>query len=194
MPNHSPALPQIKRGTTISKPAFSTTSVRRTHRHFGRTKTFNFCDSTRSYGSQPPSWHLSDDIDSLSTLLTGLRVQDVVALESGGIAIHFVDGTHLTVRPKQEGFTVRFERAATHSTRAHEPSRRQREYLEFIVRYLARFGVSPAEQDIQKHFMVSAPSVNQMLKTLERRGFIARLRDFTGQALPRSIRVLVDLR
>jgi hypothetical protein len=31
-----------------------------------------------------------------------------------------------------------------------------------------------------------------MVRTLERRGFIARYRDFTGQAMPRSIRVLLD--
>jgi repressor LexA len=78
-------------------------------------------------------------------------------------------------------------------TREGYPSARQREYLEFLVRYLARFGHSPAEADIQRHFMVSAPSVNQMMRTLERRGFITRGRDIFGQVIPRSIRVIVDL-
>jgi len=55
------------------------------------------------------------------------------------------------------------------------------------------FGFAPAESDIQRHFHVSAPSVHQMIKTLERRGFIAPGSDFNGQALPRSIRVLIDL-
>jgi Mn-dependent DtxR family transcriptional regulator len=58
---------------------------------------------------------------------------------------------------------------------------------------MGRYGVAPAEADIQRHFMVSAPSVNQMMQNLERRGFIARERDlFTGQAVPRSIRILVE--
>jgi DNA-binding MarR family transcriptional regulator len=57
---------------------------------------------------------------------------------------------------------------------------------------MSRYGVSPAEADIQTHFFVSAPSVNNMIRTLERRGFITRSRDFFGQTEPRSIRVLWD--
>jgi DNA-binding MarR family transcriptional regulator len=57
---------------------------------------------------------------------------------------------------------------------------------------MARHGVSPAESDIQEHFMVSAPSAHAMVKTLERRGFITRDRDIFGRIVPRSIRVLVD--
>ncbi|MDX1430754.1 MAG: MarR family transcriptional regulator, partial [Rhodothermales bacterium] len=64
--------------------------------------------------------------------------------------------------------------------------------LNFIRRYMDRFGRSPAETDIQRHFLVSAPSVNQMVRTLERRGFIERDRDGFGQTVPRSIRVLWD--
>ncbi len=66
------------------------------------------------------------------------------------------------------------------------PTSRQREYLEFIKKYLLRFGISPAESDIQRHFLVSAPSVNSMMQALERYGFIIRQR-----GMPRSIR-LVD--
>lgn len=36
-------------------------------------------------------------------------------------------------------------------------------------------------------------TVALVLALLERRGFIARGHDFNGQALPRSIRVLIDL-
>jgi repressor LexA len=135
----------------------------------------------------------SDDTDSLSETLAGRRISHVAPLDTGGIAIHFTDDSHVTVTPVADGFTVEFHEATRRSAEPGQPSRRQREYLEFIIRYLARFGISPAESDIERHFMVSAPSVNQMLKTLERRGFIARSRDFSGQALPRSIRVLVDL-
>jgi Mn-dependent DtxR family transcriptional regulator len=53
-----------------------------------------------------------------------------------------------------------------------------------------RYGGAPAEMDIQRHFLVSAPSVNQMIRALERRGFIERDRHCSGQAAPRSIRVL----
>jgi repressor LexA len=134
-----------------------------------------------------------DDARSLSETLTGRCVSRVDPLEAGGIAIHFADGTYVTVVPEAAGFRIHFHKVARRATQPGQPSVRQREYLEFIVRYMARFGVSPAEGDIERHFMVSAPSVNQMLKTLERRGFIVRGRNFTGQALPRSIRVLVDL-
>jgi DNA-binding MarR family transcriptional regulator len=42
--------------------------------------------------------------------------------------------------------------------------------------------------------MVSAPSVNQMIRTLEERGFIRRsVNLFTGQTASRSIRVLIEL-
>ena len=69
---------------------------------------------------------------------------------------------------------------------ALSPTSRQREYLEFIKKYMLQFGISPAESDIQRHFLVSAPSVNSMVQALERHGFIMRQR-----GVPRSIR-LVD--
>ena len=64
---------------------------------------------------------------------------------------------------------------------------RQGKYLAFIHHYLRRFGCSPAESDIQRHFLVSAPTVNQMIKRLERLGLIART---PGRA--RSIRLVVS--
>jgi hypothetical protein len=137
---------------------------------------------------------LPADADSLSTQVSGRVISHVSAASDGGIIIHFTDGTGLAVSPEPAGFTVTLLKGIPRARRPGEPSARQREYLEFIARYLARFGVSPAESDIRQHFMVSAPSVNQMLKMLERRGFITRARDFTGQALPRSIRVMVGLK
>lgn len=68
------------------------------------------------------------------------------------------------------------------------PTGRQREYLEFIARYIEHFGVSPAESDVQRHFLVSAPSVNQMMQTLERKGYITRQR-----GVPRSIRIRIPI-
>ena len=63
---------------------------------------------------------------------------------------------------------------------------RQGKYLAFIHHYLSKFGCSPAESDIQRHFLVSAPTVNQMIQRLERLGLIART---PGRA--RSIRLAV---
>ena len=136
---------------------------------------------------------LPDDTDSLSETLAGRRISHVASLPSGGIAIHFADGSHVTVIPEVAGFGVHFHKAARRATQSGKPSARQREYLEFILQYIGRFGLSPAESDIERRFMVSAPSVNQMLKTLERHGFIVRDRDSNGQTRPRSIRVVVDL-
>lgn len=135
------------------------------------------------------------DTESLSRLVAGLSISHVAEARDGGIAIHFVDGARLIVQGDGDGVTTAFRRETRKRApaQAGQPSARQREYLQFIVRYLSRFGASPSEADISQHFMVSAPSVNQMMKTLERRGFIRRARDFNGQAIPRSIRVVVDL-
>jgi arylsulfatase A-like enzyme len=48
-------------------------------------------------------------------------------------------------------------------------------------------GVPPAEADMQRYFRVSAPAVHEMVKTLERQGFIAR-----EPGRPRSIRRLLS--
>jgi len=57
-----------------------------------------------------------------------------------------------------------------------------------IRKYLTRYGRAPAESDIERHFLVSAPSVNQMMQMLERRGFITR-----QAGVPRSARICIDL-
>jgi Mn-dependent DtxR family transcriptional regulator len=60
-------------------------------------------------------------------------------------------------------------------------------YLAFIHRYQTKnYGRSPAEADIQRHMLVSGPSVHQMIVALERKGLIVRT---PGQA--RSIQLLV---
>ncbi len=63
---------------------------------------------------------------------------------------------------------------------------RQGEMLAFIHRFTARHGVAPSFGEIASHFGTSAPSVNGMIKTLERRGLLSRV---PGAA--RSLRVLV---
>jgi len=63
---------------------------------------------------------------------------------------------------------------------------RQGEMLAFIQRFTAKHGVAPSFEEIASHFGTSAPSVNGMIKTLERRGLVSRV---PGAA--RSLRVLV---
>ncbi len=64
---------------------------------------------------------------------------------------------------------------------------KQGQYLAFIYYYNKIHGVAPAEADMQRYFQVSPPSVHEMVKTLERHGFIARE---PGKA--RSIRLLLS--
>jgi hypothetical protein len=62
----------------------------------------------------------------------------------------------------------------------------QGRYLAFIHAYTTLHGYPPAESEIAAAMCVSPPSVNQMVKTLEKKGLILR---HPGQ--PRSLQVLV---
>lgn len=62
----------------------------------------------------------------------------------------------------------------------------QGRYLAFIHAYTSRHGCPPAESEIAAAMCVSPPSVNQMVKMLEKKGLILRQ---PGQ--PRSLRILV---
>jgi len=64
---------------------------------------------------------------------------------------------------------------------------RQGEYLAFIYYYTKLNGQPPAEHDMARYFGVSAPSVHQMVVTLEKRCLIRRT---PGQA--RSIKLLLE--
>ncbi len=133
------------------------------------------------------------DLTRLSRELIGLIVSELDQPAPDLVIIRFTNGTELVMRSGGErpGMTLTKPKRRRSRTDARaEPTPRQREYLQFIKRYLDRFGVAPAETDIQRHFLVSAPSVNQMIRVLERRGFIERDRNWSGQAAPRSIRVL----
>ena len=63
---------------------------------------------------------------------------------------------------------------------------KQGQYLAFIYHYTKIHGQAPAESDLQSYFRVSPPAVHDMIKALERNGFIERT---PGQA--RSIRLCV---
>lgn len=51
---------------------------------------------------------------------------------------------------------------------------KQGQYLAFIYYYAKINGRSPSEVDMERYFKVTAPSVHQMLVTLERHGLISR--------------------
>jgi hypothetical protein len=62
----------------------------------------------------------------------------------------------------------------------------QGRYLAFIHAYKARHGFPPAESEIAAALCVSPPSVNQMVKTLEKKGLILR-----HPGVPRSLEILI---
>jgi DNA-binding MarR family transcriptional regulator len=62
----------------------------------------------------------------------------------------------------------------------------QGQYLAFIYAYTCVLGRPPAEADLQQHFNVTAPTVHQMVLTLERNGLIKR-----EPGMARSMQLLV---
>ena len=124
--------------------------------------------------------------ESLTDRLKGRQVLRALIDDDGQINIQFTCGTVLIVEAISDGLVARVEnaRASVPERGLPRPTKRQLEYLAFISKYIHRFGRAPAESDIQRHFLVSAPSVNQMMQMLERRGFITRQ---PGE--PRSIRL-----
>ena len=130
------------------------------------------------------------DSDSLTQRLEDRQVAQAVVNGTQQLTIQFSDGTALTVEASSEGLLTRVHSASRSTTEdtSQRPTQRQLEYLAFISKYIHRFGRAPAERDIERHFLVSAPTVNQMMQMLERRGFITR-----QPGVPRSIRICIDL-
>jgi hypothetical protein len=104
--------------------------------------------------------------------------------------IQFSDDTVLIVEAGSDGLLAHVESATAPAAQddSQRPTKRQLEYLVFISKYIQRFGRAPAESDIARHFLVSAPSINQMMQMLERRGFITR-----QPGVPRSTSLCIDL-
>src|SRR5258708_39295703 len=69
---------------------------------------------------------------------------------------------------------------------AAEFTARQGQFLAFIHGFTLKHGYAPSFEQIGAHFGITAPSVNTMIKTLERRGLLSRL-----PGVARSLRVLV---
>ena len=128
------------------------------------------------------------NIEEIARRISGKCVFRIETREDEQLAIHFVDGSALIIGRQGRGLSLSLESRVDSAKCpvALWPTSRQRDYLEFIKKYMLRFGIAPAESDIQRHFLVSAPSVNSMVQSLERLGFITRQR-----GMPRSIR-LVD--
>jgi LexA DNA binding domain len=121
--------------------------------------------------------------------LIGKQVKDATFDSGQRLMMKFFDDTILVVGIRSGKLTadVNYGSAQTHSA-TNAPTKRQLEYLLFISKYMRHFGRAPAESDIERHFLVSAPSVNQMMQMLERRGFISR-----QPSVPRSTRICFDL-
>ena len=129
--------------------------------------------------------------EALSRHLKDRQVSQVVVIGRQQLDIQFSDGAVLIVEARSDGLIVRVESAnasAAQDSLLKRPTKRQLEYLAFISKYIQRFGRAPAESDLERHFLVSAPSVNQMIQMLERRGFITR-----QAGVPRSMRICIDL-
>jgi LexA DNA binding domain len=128
--------------------------------------------------------------ESLTHRVKGRQVSEAVVNGTQQLTVKFSDGTVLIVAACPDGLLLRVESASTSAQQdnSKRPTKRQLEYLAFIAKYIHRVGRAPAESDIERHFLVSAPSVNQMMQMLERRGFITR-----QPGVPRSTRICIDL-
>ena len=125
--------------------------------------------------------------EQITTLLQGCELRLAHREKDNDLALHFSDGTVLNIHAVTGTLEAAILRSRAKTTDDPRPTKKQAEYLTFIVKYISRFGRAPAELDIQRHFLVSAPSVNQMMQTLERRGFITRKPN-----TPRSTQVCIN--
>ena len=69
-----------------------------------------------------------------------------------------------------------------------QPTARQSQYLSYIQRYTELHSMPPAEAEIAEYFQVTAPTVHQMILSLEARRYLART-----PGKPRSLRILVSV-
>ncbi|MEO8591790.1 MAG: hypothetical protein ABI759_00575 [Candidatus Solibacter sp.] len=87
----------------------------------------------------------------------------------------------------EDAFRVRIDPAPKLDPSGAPPfTKKQGQYLAFIYYYSKIHGRAPAESDLQRYFQTTPPSVHQMIKTLELRGFVQRT-----PGLARSMLLLV---
>ncbi len=88
----------------------------------------------------------------------------------------------------EDAFRVRLEPApALDASVAPGFTKKRGQYLAFIYNYTKMHRQAPAESDLQRYFQTTPPTIHDMIKMLELRGYIKRT---PGQA--RSIRLLVN--
>jgi len=116
-----------------------------------------------SFGASPPIHH---DLDGLGLL------------DNGWTSDHL----RKSLRRAMEGGTSKVRRAGIRANFTPTQGR----YLAFIHAYIGLHGYPPAESEIAAAMCVSPPSINQMVKTLEKKGLILR---HPGQ--PRSLQILI---
>ena len=113
--------------------------------------------------------------EKLLSDLIGKGIKEVTLDSEKRVSMTFSDGTMLALGVQAGKLTADVNHDAAHpDSTAAAPTKRQLEYLLFIAKKMRRFGGASAKSDIERHFLVSAPSVNQMMQTLERRAFISR--------------------
>jgi hypothetical protein len=136
--------------------------------------------------------NLGPQMTDVTKQVSGKSVSHATQPDPQRFQIHFTDNSVLAIASLHGHLTVTLTCApgsvgSDRHGRDIQPTRRQQDYLEFIARYILRYGLSPSESDMARHFLVSAPSVNQMVQMLERRGFIKR-----RPGIPRSITIIED--
>lgn len=129
--------------------------------------------------------------ESLTRSLQGRQLSHAIIDDKRRLTLHFSGGATLVVEAASGDLNASIEQANSSlpsGSGAKQPTKRQFEYLSFIAKYISHFGRAPAERDIEQHFLVSAPSVNQMMQMLQLQGFITR-----EPGVPRSARICIDL-
>jgi repressor LexA len=77
----------------------------------------------------------------------------------------------------EDAFDVSIELAPKlHPSVAPSFTAKQGQYLAYIHSYTKIHRQAPAESDLQRHFRVSPPAIHDMIKALERNGFIESAR------------------
>ena len=88
--------------------------------------------------------------------VAGKSVSHVAQSDPRCLEIHFTDDSVLAIALRHNHIVASLTDVRTDATSGRgfdgpQPTRRQREYLEFIAKYTSRYGVSPAESDIARH-------------------------------------------
>ena len=125
------------------------------------------------------TWHGTDEMDDVSGRGWAVLHQDRCL--RGMFFIHHGDEWHFVAKKIGAKKPGAFSKS--------EPSKatsRQAQFLAFISHYTKLNGQAPAERDMERYFKITAPSVHQMVVTLEKKGLIERT-----PGVVRSIRLLV---